>query len=106
MSIKQLAIILGAGPGTGQALGLAFARTHKVALLARNVASLDAVTATITAAGGVARPFACDASSRDSIQAALDRIRADFPDHQLKVRGGRELLCAMRGKLIIKVFEG
>ena len=89
MSLKTLAIILGAGPGTGQALGLAFSKHHSVALLARNVASLDAVTASIQGSGGEASPFVCDASSKDSLESAFRAIRRQYPEHQLKVRHPR-----------------
>ncbi|KAM0756352.1 NAD(P)-binding protein [Meredithblackwellia eburnea MCA 4105] len=82
---KTLAIILGAGPGTGQALGQAFAKKHSVALLARSAGSLDKVTESITSQGGDAAPFACDASSEASLKEAFKAIRDKFPEHQLKV---------------------
>ncbi|KAI5480955.1 short-chain dehydrogenase/reductase SDR family protein [Pseudohyphozyma bogoriensis] len=82
---KTLAIILGAGPGTGAAVGRAFAKDHAVALLARTPSTLDQVAKSITDAGGVAAPFACDASSPDSLKSAFTNIRAHFPNHQLKV---------------------
>lgn len=48
---KTLAIILGAGPGTGAALGRAFAKQHDVALLARSQASLDEIADQINKLG-------------------------------------------------------
>ncbi|GAA5859271.1 hypothetical protein JCM1840_003827 [Sporobolomyces johnsonii] len=84
MASKTLAVILGAGPGTGQALAVAFAKHHSVALLARNASSLDSVAAAVRKAGGDAAPFSCDATSAESVDAAFAAIRKQWPDHELK----------------------
>lgn len=55
MASKTLAIILGAGPGTGQAIATAFAARHSVALLARNKDSLQAVRDEVVKSGGDVR---------------------------------------------------
>ncbi|BGP46003.1 hypothetical protein JCM10450v2_001842 [Rhodotorula kratochvilovae] len=74
---RTLAVILGAGPGTGAALAQAFAKTHgAVALLARNESNLSAVVEG-------AQPFACDASKADSVEAAFAAIKEKYPDHKL-----------------------
>lgn len=53
MSSKKLAIILGAGPGTGQAIAQALARDgSSVALLARSETSLNQVADAVKAEGG------------------------------------------------------
>ncbi|CEQ39744.1 SPOSA6832_01278, partial [Sporobolomyces salmonicolor] len=84
MASKTLAVILGAGPGTGQALAVAFAKHHSVALLARNASALDSVAAAVRGAGGDAAPFSCDATNAESVDAAFAAIRAQWPNHQLK----------------------
>jgi len=48
---KTLAIILGAGPGTGAALGRAFASHHDVALLARSHGPLKEIADQINQIG-------------------------------------------------------
>ncbi|GJN88590.1 hypothetical protein Rhopal_001556-T1 [Rhodotorula paludigena] len=74
---KTLAIVLGAGPGTGAALAQAFAKTHgAVALLARNQSSLESVVSD-------AAPFRCDVSSADSVADAFAQIKEKWPQHQV-----------------------
>ncbi|SGZ22380.1 BQ5605_C022g09481 [Microbotryum silenes-dioicae] len=83
---KTLTVLLGAGPGTGAALGHAFAKeTGAVALLARRMDSLQALAQEIREKGGVAEPFACDASNPESLTKAFGQIKEKWPDHQLKV---------------------
>ncbi|SCV68985.1 BQ2448_2005 [Microbotryum intermedium] len=83
---KTLTVLLGAGPGTGAALGHAFAEeTGAVALLARRADSLQALASEIREKGGVAEPFACDASNPQSLKKAFGQIKEKWPDHQLKV---------------------
>jgi NADP-dependent 3-hydroxy acid dehydrogenase YdfG len=51
--IQELAIVIGAGPGTGAAIGRAFAQKgFHVALLARSKASLETLAQSITDSGG------------------------------------------------------
>ncbi|GAA5945110.1 uncharacterized protein JCM15063_006522 [Sporobolomyces koalae] len=84
MASKTLAVILGAGPGTGAAIARAVARDHSaVALLARSVDSLNEVAQAVKQAGGDAVPFACDATSQDSIESAFAQIKQHWPEHQL-----------------------
>ncbi|GAA5844810.1 hypothetical protein JCM5353_003989 [Sporobolomyces roseus] len=84
MSSKTLAIILGAGPGTGQAIAQALARDgSSVALLARSETSLNQVADAVKAEGGHAVPFTCDASSPSSIRTTFSSILSHFPSHTL-----------------------
>jgi len=83
-SKRTLAIILGAGPGTGAALAKAFAKTHgAVALLARNEAKLAGLVAEVEQAGGAASPFTCDVTEAASVDAAFKSIKAKFPEHSV-----------------------
>ncbi|GAA6009052.1 hypothetical protein JCM10207_004078 [Rhodosporidiobolus poonsookiae] len=84
MVTRTLAVILGAGPGTGAALASAFSAQHSVALLARNKDALQAVGDQLRSAGGDAAEFSCDASSAESVAAAFSAIKERYPDHQLK----------------------
>ncbi|GAA6037123.1 hypothetical protein JCM8097_008747 [Rhodosporidiobolus ruineniae] len=83
-TVKSLAIVLGAGPGTGAALAHAFASKHAVALLARNKDSLAKVADDVRKAGGDVDAFSCDVSSCDSLDSAFKQIKERFPMHPLK----------------------
>lgn len=74
-----------------------------MALLARRKASLESVCQAVEKEGGVvsrlvvhrclsltslrsqAKPFACDASDKQSILDAFAAIKNEFPDHEVKV---------------------
>ncbi|GAA5830297.1 hypothetical protein JCM11251_001296 [Rhodosporidiobolus azoricus] len=83
-AVKQLSIVLGAGPGTGAALAHAWAKKGAVALLARNKDSLTTLADELRKGGSEAEPFSCDVSSCDSLDAAFTAIKQRFPDHQVK----------------------
>ncbi|KAK4053061.1 hypothetical protein OIV83_001796 [Microbotryomycetes sp. JL201] len=84
-SKKTLAIVLGAGPGTGQAIGAAFSKVHDaVALLARRKETLNEVRDAIVSQGGNAEGFSCDATDLGSVESAFDAIKSKWPDHVVK----------------------
>ncbi|KAK4058578.1 hypothetical protein OIO90_000022 [Microbotryomycetes sp. JL221] len=85
MARPTLTVILGAGPGTGQAIGMAFSKVNSaVALLARRQDSLEQVKQAIEQQGGTAQGFSCDATSLESIQQAFKQIKQTWPNHELK----------------------
>ena len=72
---KPVAVVAGAGPGNGAALGRRFANGgYAVALLARHVAKIAEVAGKID--GAVA--YACDVSDPASVAAAFDTITAEL----------------------------
>ncbi len=75
--MAETCIIVGAGPGIGQACALAFAREgYDIALIARQLAPLAALTTDITAATGrVARAYAADAADATALRAALAQVQ-------------------------------
>ena len=76
---NRIALVTGASQGIGRACALQLARNGAtVALAARNLDKLDAVAGEITAAGGVARAFALDVSSEESIRACAKAVIAEF----------------------------
>ncbi|GAA5853725.1 hypothetical protein JCM3766R1_002875 [Sporobolomyces carnicolor] len=84
MTSKTLAVILGAGPGTGASIARALALDgSSVALLARNANSLDQVAESVKQIGGDAFPFSCDATSQKSIEQAFEQIERHWPEHRL-----------------------
>ncbi|MES2391415.1 MAG: 3-oxoacyl-[acyl-carrier-protein] reductase [Acidobacteriota bacterium] len=75
----KVALVTGASQGIGRACALTLAdHGATVALAARNVANLESVAAEIAAAGGIAKPFALDVASEDSIKACAAAVLADF----------------------------
>ena len=71
--MKPLAIVTGVGPGTGSALVRRFvAEGYQVAMMARDVARLDALAAELPDAFSVP----CDVSDTAALHAALDAIKA------------------------------
>lgn len=78
----DIAVIVGAGPGLGAAVGRRFARAGcAVALLARNPETLSAVEAGVRRAAGAATPpgrvltLPCDATDSESAAQAFSRVR-------------------------------
>jgi NAD(P)-dependent dehydrogenase (short-subunit alcohol dehydrogenase family) len=80
------AAIVGVGPGLGRALAIRFAEGgFAVALMARSEEASRAIQTEITASGGVARSFACDASDESSTRSAFARVRAELADPEVLV---------------------
>lgn len=78
--MTNLAIILGAGPGLGQALARRFARGGMdIALLARDTARLDVLSREIAGETGVTvRGYPADATDLVGFRAAIERVMADM----------------------------
>jgi NAD(P)-dependent dehydrogenase (short-subunit alcohol dehydrogenase family) len=73
----DLVVIVGAGPGLGRAVGRAFADAGAhVALLARDAARLDAMSAELDAATGVP----VDVTDEAALRGAFASIRAELGD--------------------------
>ncbi|RYP23878.1 hypothetical protein DL767_008715 [Monosporascus sp. MG133] len=83
MSSQLFAIIAGAGPGTGRATALRFAKAYPVVLLARRPESYEETVAEINAAGGRAVGVSADAADPASLDGAFEAI-------------GRELMPGLR----------
>ncbi|GLA67152.1 hypothetical protein AtubIFM54640_010129 [Aspergillus tubingensis] len=75
---KPIAIIAGAGPGTGSAVARRFAQFYPVVLLARSQGSLDPLIKEITQNGGSATGFPTDVTSASSMGSTIDQIKAKF----------------------------
>jgi len=79
MSTKPLAIIAGAGTGTGLSIARRFARAYNVIILSRSPASIDPVVSAVEASGGTAFGIPTDVSSEASITTAFNAIRVLYP---------------------------
>lgn len=74
----SIAIIAGAGPGTGGAIARRFAQIYPVVLLARSQASLDPISSDITKNGGSALSIPTDVTNPASMGSVIDQIKARF----------------------------
>lgn len=73
---RDIACIVGVGPGLGEALAKRFAREgFALALLARSPDHYEAIAAKINADGGEARGFECDAGEPESVRRAFAHVR-------------------------------
>ena len=86
-SKKAIAIVAGAGPGTGASVARAFARKgYAVALLARTPSKLLDLESQITSEGGTAASFPADLTQRASLTSAFTSISEKFgADTPIKV---------------------
>ena len=75
---KPIAIIAGAGPGTGSAVARRFALSYPVVLLARSQQSLDPLVDDITKNGGSAMGIPTDVTSAASMGLTMDKIKNKF----------------------------
>jgi short-subunit dehydrogenase len=73
-------VVVGAGPGIGQATALAFARAgHDIALVSRRPEHLVAATTEIAwTTGRVVRAYAADAGDAEALRVALAAIKQDL----------------------------
>ncbi|MDI1481027.1 2,3-dihydro-2,3-dihydroxybenzoate dehydrogenase [Polyangium sp. y55x31] len=75
----KVALVTGAAQGIGEAVARALAaRGASVAALDANRDRLDVVAAEIRASGGRAAPFRADVTSREAVDAAVDRIEREL----------------------------
>jgi NAD(P)-dependent dehydrogenase (short-subunit alcohol dehydrogenase family) len=73
------AVVVGVGPGIGAALAARFARGGlPVALVARNVAKLEATAELVRAAGAPVVAFGADSTDEAALRRALDAAAADL----------------------------
>jgi NAD(P)-dependent dehydrogenase (short-subunit alcohol dehydrogenase family) len=73
-----VAIVVGVGPGLGEALARRFAREYAVALVARGKDKLETLAGNISDERGRALAIPADVSKAEEITAAFDRVRAEL----------------------------
>ncbi|MGQ0586699.1 MAG: SDR family NAD(P)-dependent oxidoreductase [Gammaproteobacteria bacterium] len=79
--MKPACLIVGAGPGIGQSVALAFAREgHDIALASRNPGKLDELCRELRKLGATARAYAADAADEASLRGLFAAVRKDFSE--------------------------
>jgi NAD(P)-dependent dehydrogenase (short-subunit alcohol dehydrogenase family) len=87
---SKVCVVVGVGEGLGAALALRFAAGYKVALVARSDGIIDKVGSQIRGAGGVAVSVPSDATVKEEVIAAHERISRELgPVEVLIYNGGR-----------------
>ncbi|MGO4385817.1 SDR family oxidoreductase [Specibacter sp. RAF43] len=75
----RVVVVTGASGGIGRATAVAFARAgDNVALLARGAAGLSAAAAEVSEAGGAALPICVDMAVAAEVDAAAERVEAEW----------------------------
>lgn len=80
MASKAFAIVAGVGPGTGAACARRFAKSYPVVLMARNPDNYEGLVQEINKSGGKAIGISTDVSSVESVDAAFEKIKAEYKD--------------------------
>lgn len=79
MAEKRICLVIGAGDGTGAAIARRFARQGLIACLARrDAAKVEALAASLRAAGNDAHGFALDASREENVKDLFARIEGEI----------------------------
>ena len=99
---KPACIVVGVGPGTGEALVRRFAEGgYAVAMIARKAARLERI------AGDVAdsRAYPCDVTDHDALRVTLKRIVADLGVPKVVIYNGAAAVFAAYDEIDIAQFE-
>ena len=99
---KPACIVIGVGPGTGEALVRRFAQGgYAVAMIARKAARLERI------AGDVAdsRAYPCDVTDHDALRVTLKRIVADLGVPKVAIYNGAAAVFAAYDEIDIAQFE-
>ena len=86
MDEREVAAVVGAGPGLGFSLARRFARAEmNVAIAARDAAKLETMMLECCGIAHEARAYACDATDENQVEALFQRVCADLGEPNLVV---------------------
>lgn len=80
LKTRPIAIIAGAGEGTGASIARRFAKSYNVVLLARSQATVNTVLASVQAQGGDGIAIPTDVADIASVANAFKIIKEKYPD--------------------------
>lgn len=84
--MNPVCLVVGAGPGIGQAVAVAFAREgYDIALASRNVARLRPLQAAVAKTGRRAPAYAVDAADEAALRGLVGTVRQDLGDPEVLV---------------------
>ena len=84
--MKAACLIIGAGPGIGQAVGVAFAREgYDIALASRHADKVRGLLPAIEKAGAAAKLYSVDAGDEASLRRLFADVRKDYGDPEIVV---------------------
>ena len=84
--MKPSCLVVGAGPGIGQSVAIAFAREgYDLALAARHPDRLKAVQPALEKAGAASRLYGVEAGDEGSLRRLFTAVRKDFGDPEVVV---------------------
>jgi len=96
---SKACVVVGVGEGLGAALARRFADRYKVALIARSHEIISKTAGEIRIAGGEALPLQSDATVREQIAVAYERITREFgPLEILIYNGGRRPIGRLKSR--------
>lgn len=102
-----VALIIGAGDGNGAAIARRFAREGYTACVVRRSADkLQPLVDSITASGGNAVAFGCDARKEDDVKALVNQIESDIGPVEVMVFNiGANVPCSILDETARKYFK-
>lgn len=86
MEHRKVAVVVGAGPGLGCALGRRFGKAEMhVALAARDATRLETLAVGCSGIGHTGRAYGCDATDEQSVEALFQQVRSDLGEPDVVV---------------------
>lgn len=103
---RELAVIVGVGPGLGHALAARLAREHaRLVLISRNADALDPLVETLRAQNVEVSSYGCDATDESQVSGLFRRIRENLGTPSLVVYSLQEFGRSKTLDTTVAAFE-